>query len=70
MLKLTTATGKSKKVQVESNLELKLGEGIFEKRVVVASITDEIVLVLNFIKENGIKLDLEAGLMYIKGSHY
>lgn len=60
---MTTATRKSMEAQRECYLELKLGEEIV---VVVASIKEEVILGLHFIKENGIKLNLDARTMYIK----
>lgn len=49
---LTTATGKLMEVGGECHIELKHGEEIFEPRVVVASISEKIIFVLDFMKAN------------------
>lgn len=56
-----------------SGIEAKRGEEIFEHCVIVANITEGIILGLDSMKKkNGIKLDLEAGIKYVKdrGFHY
>lgn len=47
-------------------VELNLGEKTFEYRVVAASIAEETILGLDFMKEHVIKLDLKVEIMYIK----
>lgn len=52
--------------QSECNLKLKFGERIFEHHGIVARMKEEIILGLSFMEENGPKLHLKAGMMYVK----
>lgn len=49
---------------------MKRGEEAFEHRGVVASITEQIILGLDYLKEQGVKLELEAGVMHIKDQRF
>lgn len=66
MLILTTNTGKTTEAQGACHLKLKFCDEIFDHLVVVASIKEEIILGLDFMKANGTKLELEAGIIYSK----
>ena len=62
-LRLQTATGESAVIKGKKTVHIRIGNGQFKHEVLVANIMDEVILGMDFMKDNGFVLDIQQGLL-------